>query len=203
MVGYSTPNIFPLFFVCVFGDIVLALYVAIYAKYCPDRAYVTRTFVLGIIPFVLVTAYAILVAVGAINQSRHQLGVVLGYLADATTFALFLSPFEKIKLVIETKSSAAIPVLLCAIIFVNSSLWIVNGIINDDLFIVVPNVVGVMLTAIQLTLYYIYRPGRHISSGGTSDRDLHVVAGLEMGEVSTPKRSGFVVLASPKTPSKE
>ncbi|KAG3118120.1 hypothetical protein PI125_g3150 [Phytophthora idaei] len=92
-----------------------------------------------------------------IHQSRDQLGDVFGYLANVTTFALFLSPFEKIKVVIETKSSAAIPVLLCGIIFVNSSLWLVNGIVDDDLFIVVPNVVGVTLTAVQLTLYYIYR----------------------------------------------
>eukprot|EP00644_Phytophthora_capsici_P018322 jgi/Phyca11/131975/e_gw1.125.28.1 len=160
--AYVVKNIFPLFSVCVFGDVVLSIYVAIYAKYCPDRAYVTRTFVLGFAPFVLVTAYAILVAVGAINQSRDQLGDVLGYLANVVTFALFLSPFEKIKLVIATKSSAAIPVLLCSIIFINSSLWLVNGIVDDDLFIVVPNVVGVMLTAIQLTLYYTYRPGRHV-----------------------------------------
>ncbi|KAG3251691.1 hypothetical protein PI124_g3725 [Phytophthora idaei] len=125
--------------------------------YCPDRAYVMRILVLGSIAFVLVTAYALLVAGGAIHQSRDQLGDVFGYLANVTTFALFLSPFEKIKVVIETKSSAAIPVLLCGIIFVNSSLWLVNGIVDDDLFIVVPNVVGVTLTAVQLTLYYIYR----------------------------------------------
>ncbi|KAK1938994.1 Bidirectional sugar transporter SWEET3 [Phytophthora citrophthora] len=196
--AYVVENIFPLFSVCVFGDVILAIYVAIYAKYCPDRRYVMRTFVLGMIPFVLVTTYAILVAVGAINQSRHQFGIVLGYLANVVTFALFLSPFEKIKLVIATKSSAAIPVLLCAVIFVNSSLWLVNGIVDDDLFIVVPNVVGVTLTALQLTLYYVYRPGRHVSSTDTSDSDLHIVVDLEKGDASTPKRSNFTVLASPK-----
>ncbi|KAK1938990.1 Bidirectional sugar transporter SWEET15 [Phytophthora citrophthora] len=192
--AYAAENIFPLFSVCVFGDIVLVLYVAIYAKYCPDRAYVTRTFFLGMVPFVLVTAYAILVAVDVISQSRHQLGVVLGYLADATTFALFLSPFEKIKLVIATKSAAAIPVYLCGITFVNSFLWVANGIIEDDLFILVPNAVGAVLTGIQLTLCYIYRPATEDSSDSS----------LEMGRKteSTPKRPSFVALASPKTPVK-
>ncbi|KAF1793187.1 Ankyrin repeat-containing domain [Phytophthora cactorum] len=176
--AYIVSNIFPLFSVCVFGDIILALYVAIYAKYCPDRAYVMRILVLGSIAFVLVTAYALLVAGGAIRQSRDQLGDVFGYLAN------------KIKVVIETKSSAAIPVLLCGIIFVNSSLWLVNGIVDDDLFIVVPNVVGVTLTAVQLTLYYIYRPSRHISSADTGDSELDVVVDLEMNttaKMSTPK----------------
>ncbi|KAG3161776.1 hypothetical protein PC128_g20740 [Phytophthora cactorum] len=204
--AYIVSNIFPLFSVCVFGDIILALYVAIYAKYCPDRAYVMRILVLGSIAFVLVTAYALLVAGGAIRQSRDQLGDVFGYLANVTTFALFLSPFEKIKVVIETKSSAAIPVLLCGIIFVNSSLWLVNGIVDDDLFIVVPNVVGVTLTAVQLTLYYIYRPSRHISSADTGDSELDVVVDLEMNttaKMSTPKSPAFVSLMSPKTPTKQ
>ncbi|KAG7391428.1 hypothetical protein PHYPSEUDO_004963 [Phytophthora pseudosyringae] len=201
--AYVVKNIFPLFSVCVFGDVILVIYVAIYAKNCPDRAYVARTCVLGMIPFVLVTAYAVLVAVEAIDQSRHQVGHVLGYLAVATTLALYLSPFEKVKLVLETKSAAAIPVVLCGIIFVNSSLWLVNGIVDDDLFIVVPNIVGVILTAIQLTLCYIYRPSRHVSSTDTGDSGLGVAVGLEMGKTSTPKSPAFVSLASPKTSSKQ
>ncbi|KAI9994323.1 hypothetical protein PInf_010929 [Phytophthora infestans] len=194
--AYVVKNIFPLFSVCVFGDVVLALYVAIYAKYCPDRAYMMRILVPGATAFVLVTIYAVLVAVGAIHQSRDQLGDVFGYLANVTTFALYASPFEKIKLVLETKSSAAIPVILCSIIFVNSSLWLVNGIVDVDLFIVVPNIVGVTLTAIQLTLCYIYRPCRHISPG---DSELDAVVELEMGtsEKMAPKSPAFVPLVSP------
>ncbi|EGZ22862.1 hypothetical protein PHYSODRAFT_554501 [Phytophthora sojae] len=200
--AYTVKNIFPLFSVCIFGDIVLAVYIAVYAKYCPDRKYVIKCLVMGTVPFVLVTLYTVLVACGAIPQSRHQLGVILGYLADVTTFALFMSPFEKLKLVIRTKSSAAIPVLLCSIMFVNSSLWLVNGIVDDDLFIVVPNVVGVLLTAIQLTLYFVYRPGRAVSSADTGESEFDVVAELESDsakQVSTPKSASFVSMASPKT----
>ncbi|GMF24411.1 unnamed protein product [Phytophthora lilii] len=200
--AYTVKNIFPLFSVCVFGDMVLALYVGIYAKYCPNRVYMVKCIVVGAVPFVLVTLYAILVAVEAIPQSRHQLGVVLGYLADATTFALFVSPFEKVKLVIETKSSAAIPVLLCGIIFVNSSLWLINGIIDDDLFIIVPNIVGVLLSAVQLTLYYMYRPNKQSASDTSEKSELDAVADLEQGTVvqgPIPKSPVFVSLVSPKT----
>ncbi|KUF89017.1 Bidirectional sugar transporter SWEET1b [Phytophthora nicotianae] len=168
-----------------------------------------RILVVGTVAFVLVTIYAVLVAMGAIHQSRDQLGDVFGYLANVATFALYASPFEKIKLVLETKSSAAIPVILCSIIFVNSSLWLVNGIIDNDLFIVVPNIVGVTLTAIQLTLCYIYRPSRHISSADTGDSELDIVVDFEMGETakiattSTPKSTSFAALESPKNPAKQ
>ncbi|OWZ03162.1 MtN3-like protein [Phytophthora megakarya] len=159
----------------------------------------------GAIPFVLVTGYAILVAVKVINQPRSQFGDILGYLANVATFALFMSPFEKIKLVFQTKSSAAIPVLLCAIIFANSSLWLINGIVDDDLFIVVPNVVGVSLTVAQLSLFYIYRPSRNNSSVYRDDDEIDVVVNLEMGttvKVWTSNSPTFAALTSPKTPTK-
>ncbi|GMF57709.1 unnamed protein product [Phytophthora fragariaefolia] len=173
----------------------------IYAKWCPDRKYVVKCLVMGMVPFALVTLYAVLFACGAVPQSRHQLGVVLGYLANVATFALFLSPFEKVKLVIQTKSSAAIPVLLCTIIFVNSGLWLINGIVDDDLFIVVPNIVGVTLSAIQLTLYYVYRSNRSVSSAETGDSELDAVEDLESGEVIQVwlrKNHSFVSVISPK-----
>ncbi|KAE9079930.1 hypothetical protein PF007_g23248 [Phytophthora fragariae] len=200
--AYTVKNIFPLFSVCIFGDIVLVLYVAIYAKWYPDRKYVKKCLVLGAVSFVLVTLYAILVACDAIPQSRHQHGVVLGYVADVATFALYVSPFEKIKLVIKTKSSAAIPVLLCSIIFINSSLWLANGIVDDDLFIVVPNVVGVLLTTIQLTLYFIYRPGKAVSSADTGES---AAAELERGmakQLPTPKSTPFGLMVAPQASHK-
>jgi solute carrier family 50 protein (sugar transporter) len=198
--AYVVENIFPLFSVCVFGDIVLTIYIIIYAKWCPDRAYVVKAIGMGAIPIVLVSIYAILVAVGAIDQSRRRLGLVLGYIADVTTLALFVSPFEKVKLVIQTKSAAAIPVLLCSIIFVNSGLWLLNGIVDDDLFIVVPNIVGVLLSASQLTLYFIYRPSRHVSSADTRESDLDAVE-LE-GGTAEPKTTEFASLRSPKALAK-
>ncbi|ETK75193.1 hypothetical protein L915_18161 [Phytophthora nicotianae] len=192
----------PLFSVCVFGDIVVALYVMFYAKYCSDQVYVVNTLIIGGIPFVLLTVHAILVAVGAIDQSRDQLGVVCGYLANITTFAVFMSPFEKIRLVIETKSSAAIPVFLCALNLINSGLWVVNGVVDNDLFIIVPNAVGVALSGIQVILYYNYRPNRDIASASKAGSEQDVVMDLEVDTATkTSTSSVFAHLVSPKTPT--
>ncbi|ETP32897.1 hypothetical protein F442_18482 [Phytophthora nicotianae P10297] len=184
----------PLFSVCVFGDIVVALYVMFYAKYCSDQVYVVNTLIIGGIPFVLLTVHAILVAVGAIDQSRDQLGVVFGYLANITTFAVFMSPFEKIRLVIETKSSAAIPVFLCALNLINSGLWVVNGVVDNDLFIIVPNAVGVALSGIQVIL--------DIVSASKAGSEQDVVMDLEVDTATkTSTSSVFAHLVSPKTPT--
>lgn len=190
-------NIFPLFSVCIFGDVALAAYVFIYAKYSTDRGYVVKIGGAGLAAFALVSVYAILVAVGAIPQSNHQLGVVLGYLADAVTFILFLSPFEKLKLVLETKSAEAIPVFICGIIFANSVLWLINGFIDSDLFIIVPNVVGILLTGSQLTVYYIYRPGRFQKQECAATLDVVVIDGEDTSS-SSPKSPSFASLESPK-----
>ncbi|ETL28631.1 hypothetical protein L916_18063 [Phytophthora nicotianae] len=146
-----------------------------YAKYCSDQVYVVNTLIIGGIPFVLLTVHAILVAVGAIDQSRDQLGVVFGYLANITTFAVFMSPFEKIRLVIETKSSAAIPVFLCALNLINSGLWVVNGVVDNDL---------------------------DIASASKAGSEQDVVMDLEVDTATkTSTSSVFAHLVSPKTPT--
>ncbi|KAG7380575.1 hypothetical protein PHYBOEH_011389 [Phytophthora boehmeriae] len=203
--AYVVDNIFPLFSVCVFGEIALTLYIAVYAKWCADKLYVRKVIAAGSLFVGLVTIYFTLVMTGAIAQSEHQLGIILGYLSNVATFVLYFSPFEKLKLVIATKSSAAIPVLLCGIIFVNSGLWLANGIIDDDLFIIVPNVVGVLLAGAQLVLYFVYRPGR-FTSPDLDDTKIDVVVSLNADSIpqtASPKSASFQSLASPVTQFKK
>lgn len=206
MYGYAVDNIFPLFSVCIFGEIATIMLITIYVRYCSDRAYVAKALALGLVPIVLVTIYFILVESGAVHQSNDQFGVVLGYLSDVTTFVLFFSPFEKIKQVIMTKSSAAIPVLMCVVICINSLLWLINGIADNDLFILVPNSVGVAITLMQIALYFVYRPGRLVPVNGMGEGKIEVVVDVAMGAktpTSSPKSPVFEPLSSPLAPIKQ
>jgi len=185
--------------VCIFGEITTTALIIIYARYCNDRVYLVKTLATGLVPIALVTLYFILVESGAVHQSNNQFVAVLGYLSDATTFVLFLSPFEKIKHVIATKSSAAIPVLVCIVICINSLLWIVNGIADKDLFILVPNAVGVVLSLIQIALYYVYRPGglAPINDSGDGKVQVLVDGGLLIDAKTPPTSPAFQPMPSP------
>jgi solute carrier family 50 protein (sugar transporter) len=194
--------------VCIFGEIATIVLITIYVRYCDDRVYVAKTLAYGLVPIILVTIYFILVESGAVHQSNHSFGLVLGYLSDATTFILFASPFEKIKHVILTKSSAAIPVLMCVVICINSLLWLINGIADNDLFILVPNSVGVVITLIQIALYFVYRPGRLVPVNGMVNDKIDVVVDVDVAmdaktPMCSPKSPVFQLLSSPLAPIKQ
>lgn len=203
--GWAVANYFPLVFVCVFGEVVLLPFMVVYARYCSDKAYVVKIILAGLAPIALSSLYVVLQVSGAIPQSHHSLSVVLGYLADATTFALFISPLEKIRLVLATKSSAAIPVLMCSVIFLNSVLWVINGLLDSDLFIIVPNSVGIVLTGMQVALYFVYRPGRHVAdatsvaNADSGDKKIDIVVDIDVAvdPTATPKSPVYEPLRSP------
>lgn len=202
--AYVVDNMFPLFALFAFGEIILFPFVFIYARYCSDRKSVATTIGAGLLPILLVSLYAILVAVDVIHQSRHSLGVVLGYLADATSFVLFIAPFEKLRLVIATKSSAAIPALLCAVIGINCLLWLINGIVNRDLFIIVPNIVGIALSVMQLVVYFMYRTDRLTPAASVDNKAVDVVIEVPGFDVAplpcSPISPAYEPLRSPLTP---
>ncbi|EEY68709.1 MtN3-like protein [Phytophthora infestans T30-4] len=75
---------------------------------------------------------------------------------------MFASPFATLQHVVQTKSAASIPFNLSLMIFASSVLWVATGLLDSDYFITGLNLAGVVLDAIQITLYYIYRPGRGV-----------------------------------------
>lgn len=184
--AYPKGNIFPLFSVCVFAEALSIVYIAIYTRCCENRLYVAKAVGLGLLIFIPVTLYLILTEAGVIHQSRSGVVNVLGYLAVAMNFVLYLSPLEKVKHVIMTKSSASIPVLMCSAIGLNSFLWFISGVVEDDMYLLVPNAIGTVLSIVQVALYFVYRPRQ-------SER-LTKVADLE---VDLPLEAGFHVVSSP------
>lgn len=202
--AYPTGNIFPLFSVCVFAEFMSILYIIFYAYHCDNRVYVAKAVGLGLVVFVPVTVYLILAEVDVIHQTDSQVGDILGYLAVAMNFVLYLSPLEKVKQVLVTKSAASIPVLMSSAIGFNSLLWFVTGVVDHDIYLLASNAVGTVLSATQVVLYFIYRPGRHSSAPATGDPSKEALqVDLEMQELATrgsPRSPAFQPLASPLAP---
>jgi solute carrier family 50 protein (sugar transporter) len=195
--GYAADNIFPLLSVSVFGEVMSIICVIVYARCSTNRSYVVTAVGGSLLVVVLVSLYVVLVAAGAIHQSKHQLSIVLGYLADVTSLAMDIAPLEKLRQVIATKSADSIPIFISCAIWLNCLLWLLNGIVDDDLFIIVPNVAGLVLTGIPIALYVMYRPGRL----GTKD----AIADLEIqaaGVASSRASPIFQPIVSPLTPAR-
>ncbi|KAH7485490.1 Bidirectional sugar transporter SWEET14 [Phytophthora ramorum] len=82
---------------------------------------------------------------------------VVGYVAVAINVCLYASPLQTMTLVLRTKSAASLPATMCCVNLVNGSLWVLYGILADDMFVLSPNALGVALSAVQVALCVKFR----------------------------------------------
>ncbi|KAF4040661.1 Sugar efflux transporter for intercellular exchange [Phytophthora infestans] len=118
-------------------------YVWVLYAYLVDN--ILPLFVICCFVLVIYTIYYILGTTGVTNQSDDAVEKVLGVLSDIVNLVLFASPLETMKQVIQTKDAATLPIIISAIFLLNTTVWTVFAIADDDMFVVVPNAIGVLI----------------------------------------------------------
>ncbi|KAF7836609.1 bidirectional sugar transporter SWEET2-like [Senna tora] len=81
----------------------------------------------------------------------------VGFLTVASLVSMFASPLFIIKLVIRTKSVEYMPFSLSMSTFLMSTAFLIYGLLNDDVFVYVPNGIGTILGITQLSLFFFYK----------------------------------------------
>ncbi|KAL4174759.1 hypothetical protein KRP22_006689 [Phytophthora ramorum] len=159
-----------------------------------------KLYVGGIVLHCIVTLYFVLALAGVLGQSNYDSSTLLGYFGVSINVCMFASPFATLKHVVQTKSASSIPINLSFMIFASSVLWVATGLLDSDNFITGLNLVGVVLGAIQMVLYYIYRPsGGGIAAAGTNG-ELPVVASptsKSAGTMVSVQNPAYKPLSSP------
>ncbi|ETP36830.1 hypothetical protein F442_15312 [Phytophthora nicotianae P10297] len=95
---------------------------------------------------------------GRVNQSSEQVENTLGAVSGLINLALYASPLERIKHVIQTKDASTIPITISAFLLVNGVVWVLHSIVEDDMLVLIPNALGVALCIVQVGLYVVYYP---------------------------------------------
>lgn len=65
---------------------------------------------------------------------------------------------------LQTKSGASIPIVLCCAGFVSNSLWILYGLVVNDMFVFGLGVFCTTLPLVQIILYFLFNPKRQQQS---------------------------------------
>ncbi|KAE8986111.1 hypothetical protein PR003_g24303 [Phytophthora rubi] len=161
--GYTTVSWFPLFGSQLFGEIVGILYNIVYYRWSPEekRQRLRKLYAIAFAVWCVVTLYVVLGVSGVFGQTKSDVGTSLGYIGCAFSLSMFSSPLATLKLVVSTKSSASIPINMCTMILVSTALWTASGIVENDYFVAVINLVGVLLSCTQIVIYFMYRPGKN------------------------------------------
>ncbi|KAL1505056.1 hypothetical protein AB1Y20_008816 [Prymnesium parvum] len=95
------------------------------------------------------------------DTARSRRSVVLGTFCSVLTAAMYASPLAVVEVVVRTKSVEFMPLAPTAATMGVSVIWLLWSAIHHDVFVLLPNVAGVILASIQLVLYAWYAPRPH------------------------------------------
>ena len=82
---------------------------------------------------------------------------VFGYVANGLLLLYYAAPLSTLAKVVRERSSASINPALSSVSALNGGLWFSYGLAVRDTYIWAPNLVGVVLSAVQLALCAIFK----------------------------------------------
>ncbi|EFJ18589.1 hypothetical protein SELMODRAFT_112202 [Selaginella moellendorffii] len=142
---------------------------------------------------------AIMAAVGfGISLGIHSKDTritIFGVLCIVLNIAMYWSPLSVMYRIFKTKSVEFLPFYLCLTVFINSALWFAYALLKHDIYILVPNVLGLAGGAVQLFCHYIYyKPGNLLTWQVPDEKEAEESESpdLESG-IELPKQNGKFV----------
>jgi solute carrier family 50 protein (sugar transporter) len=91
------------------------------------------------------------------SQDIANLYFAIGVITCACNIVFYFSPLSTIVTVIRTRNAASMSLPLCLTIFINATFWTVYASLGiNDIFILIPNVLGLALALAQLALIAVF-----------------------------------------------
>lgn len=83
---------------------------------------------------------------------------VVGKICNVTSIIVFLSPIQLIYRVVREKNNYfLIPIYTAWVSLLSTSCWITYGIMISDVYIMIPNIIGVILAVLQICIYIYFK----------------------------------------------
>ncbi|CAM0871229.1 unnamed protein product [Alopecurus aequalis] len=135
------------------GLVIEAIYLVTFLALAPGRK---RLRVLAVLTLevVLMVALVLGVLLGAHTHERRSM--IVGIVCVIANTVMYASPLTAMAKVMRTKSVEYMPFLLSLVGLLNGGCWIAYALIKFDLYITIPNGLGVLFSLMQLILYGCY-----------------------------------------------
>ncbi|CAI8619332.1 unnamed protein product [Vicia faba] len=143
-----------------FGCLIETIYLVIYITYCPKQA---RNFTLKLICLLNLGGICLVIVLTHLLAKERTARIeLLGWICVVLSTSVFAAPLSVIRVVIRTKSVEFMPFTLSLLLTISAITWLIYGILLKDIFVTLPNIVGITFGIIQMTLYGIYRKNKPV-----------------------------------------
>ncbi|CAK8568089.1 unnamed protein product [Lathyrus sativus] len=144
-----------------FGCVIETIYLAIYVTYCPKKVRMSTLRMIVLMNFVGFGAIVVLTYVLAKEEEGRI--KLLGWICVVFATSVFAAPLSIIRVVIRTKSVEFLPFPLSLLLLISAVMWLLYGLSLRDIYVTLPNVVGLTFGIVQITLYAIYRNSKPVN----------------------------------------
>lgn len=134
------------------GATLCLAYCVTFYLYSIKKSIVVRQF--GLCLFILI----VIIAYSSYNVDANQelIRQRIGTICCVMTVIFFAAPFTSLLHVCKVQSTESLPFPMIVTNFVVSLQWFIYGILIQDTFVQIPNVLGSVFSALQLSLFCIY-----------------------------------------------
>nr|XP_018907884.1 PREDICTED: sugar transporter SWEET1-like [Bemisia tabaci]XP_018907894.1 PREDICTED: sugar transporter SWEET1-like [Bemisia tabaci] len=142
---------FTIIFVNAVGLVLFFSYATTHYIYSIQRNLVIRDFLICIVLIGLMNIYILT------GIRREILQYHIGNLASFITVLFFAAPLTNMVTVIKTGNVSSLPLPFISMTLVATFLWFLYGLVVDDIYVQLPNAIGLVLGVAQLSVYFLYR----------------------------------------------
>ncbi|KAI3848587.1 hypothetical protein MKW92_052645 [Papaver armeniacum] len=135
------------------GAVLQLIYVTLFIIYAPKDSKIKHLKLAGILNVGFYGAVLLITLLATHGSLRLT---IVGFIGAGLTLGMYGAPLVVMKNVIATKSVEYMPFWLTFFLFLNGGVWSVYSVLVKDLFIGVPNAIGLVLGSVQLIMYIIY-----------------------------------------------
>lgn len=143
-----------------FGCVIETIYLAVFVTYCPKKVRMSTLRMIVLMNFVGFGTIVLLTHFLA-KQEEGRIKL-LGWICVVFATSVFAAPLSIIRVVIRTKSVEFLPFPLSLLLLISAVMWLLYGLSLRDIYVTLPNVVGLTFGIVQITLYAMYRNSKPV-----------------------------------------
>ncbi|XP_065191022.1 sugar transporter SWEET1-like [Sycon ciliatum] len=136
-----------------FSLFLFTIYIAIYYAYCH-----TAVQLFSELRFVFYLALFVFPSVALVHRfvDAHKAMLAMGLVCNSLTISVYAAPLGTLQEVIKQRNTSSMSPPLILANWLSAAVWSAYGIVINDIFIIVPNSLGLVLCSIQCGLLLVY-----------------------------------------------